>query len=92
VTAAGVVGNAGYNTLRGLGVNNLDASIFRDFKVLERFTIQFRAEALNLSNTPHFAVPNGTSTSPAFGQITSTTTVSRLIDERYLRFGLKIRF
>jgi hypothetical protein len=92
VTANGVIGNAGYNTLRGPGVTNLDASVFRDFKVFERFTIQFRAEALNLSNTPHFSTPNGTVTSPSFGQITSTTTASRLIDERYLRFGLKIRF
>ena len=92
VTANGVIGNAGYNTLRGPGVTNLDASIFRDFKALERFTIQFRAEALNLTNTPHFSTPQGSVTSPSFGQITATTTASRLIDERYLRFGLKIRF
>jgi len=92
VTAAGVFGNAGYNTLRGPGVTNMDMSVFRDFKPLERLTIQFRAEALNLTNTPHFSTPQGNVTSPSFGQITSTTTASRLIDERYLRFGLKIRF
>ena len=92
VTAPGVIGNAGYNTLRGPGVTNVDMSVFRDFKVRERYTIQFRAEALNLTNTPHFSTPQGSVTNAAFGQITSTTTASRLIDERYLRFGLKIRF
>jgi hypothetical protein len=92
VTAPGVIGNAGYNTLRGPGITNLDASMFRDFKAWERYTIQFRAEALNISNTPHFGNPQGNVTNAAFGQITSTTTASRLIDERYLRFGLKIRF
>ena len=92
VTANGVIGNTGYNTMRGPGVTNLDASMFRDFKAFERFTIQFRAEALNLTNTPHFSNPNGNVTSASFGQVTGTTTVSRIIDERYLRFGLKIRF
>lgn len=92
VTAPGVIGNTGYNTLRGPGVTNLDLSVFRDFKVRERFTIQFRAEALNATNTPHFGNPQGNVTSAAYTQITGTTTVSRLIDERYLRFGLKIRF
>lgn len=104
VTTPGVIGNAGYNTLRGPGVTNLDMSVFRDFKVMERFTIQFRAEALNLTNTPHFSNPASNSASATYNtdgsirslggytSITSTTTVSRLIDERYLRFGLKIRF
>jgi TonB dependent receptor len=89
---AGAIGNAGFDTLRGPGVTNVDLSVFRDFKIRERFTVQFRAEALNATNTPHFSNPQGSVTSPAFGQISGTTTVSRLIDERYLRFGLKIRF
>jgi hypothetical protein len=92
VTAPGVIGNAGFNTLRGPGVTNVDFSVFRDFKPRERYTIQFRAEGLNATNTPHFGNPQGNVTSAAFTQVTGTTTVSRLIDERYLRFGLKIKF
>ena len=92
VTVPGAIGNAGYDTLRGPGLTNLDTSLFRDFRVKERFVLQFRAEALNVSNTPHFSTPQGSVTSPTFGQITSTTTISRLIDPRYLRLGLKIRF
>jgi hypothetical protein len=92
LTAPGVIGNAGFNTLRGPGVTNVDMSVFRDFKIKERFTVQFRAEAFNLTNTPHFGTPQGSVTSSSYTQITSTTTASRLTDERYLRFGLKIRF
>jgi hypothetical protein len=92
VTAAGVIGNAGFDTLRGPGATKLDMSMFRDFKVRERFNIQFRAEALNVSNTPAFGTPQGSTTSSTFGQITGTANVARLIDQRYLRFGLKIKF
>ncbi|MDZ4799370.1 MAG: hypothetical protein SGI92_14495 [Bryobacteraceae bacterium] len=40
---------------------------------------QFRAEALNLTNTPSFYGPNTTFTNPAFGKITSQSNFSRLI-------------
>jgi len=92
VTAAGVIGNAGYDTLRGPGPTKLDMSMFRDFKIHERYDIQFRAEAINVSNTPAFGTPQGSTTSSTFGQITGTANVGRLIDQRYLRFGLKIKF
>jgi hypothetical protein len=92
VTAPGVIGNAGFNTLRGPGVTNVDLSMFRDFRVRERLTIQFQAQALNAANTPHFGVPNSNTTSSGYTQITFTTPASRLLDERYLRFGLKARF
>ena len=47
----------GRNTMRGPGVVNLDLSLFRSFKLNDRFNLQFRAEAFNVSNTPHFANP-----------------------------------
>lgn len=97
-------GTAGYNSLRGPGVTNLDASIFRDFKVTERFTIQLRAEALNLTNTPHFGNPGANVSNlqlnpdgsirnlGGFTQITGVSAPSRLTDERFFRFGLRIGF
>ena len=51
-------GTAGFNTLRGPGTVNLDASIFRDFKVTERFNLQFRFNTFNTTNTPHFSNPS----------------------------------
>ena len=50
-------GNAGFDTLRGPGSTNLDLNIFRDFRITERLKAQIRAEAFNLSNTPHFSNP-----------------------------------
>ncbi len=43
---------------RGPGQANWDVSLFKNFTVKERFTGQFRAEALNVFNTPYFAQPN----------------------------------
>jgi len=93
-------GSSGYNTLRGPGATNLDVGIFRNFPVTERIKVQLRAESLNVSNTPHFANPSGTNvsnyvspTNPGgFGQITATQQLSRLLDQRYFRFGFRIIF
>src|SRR5204862_3918060 len=51
-------GNVGRNIMRGPGVVNTDLSLFRTFKLTERFQLQFLTESFNLSNTPHFANPN----------------------------------
>src|SRR5262249_18797364 len=58
--------------VRGPGQANWDLSLFKDFKVRERFTGEFRCEALNAFNTPLFANPNTlyTPTSASFGKIT----------------------
>jgi hypothetical protein len=60
-------GNSGFNQLRGPGSSNFDLALVRNFPVRERIRLQLRAEALNLTNTPHFnnpttATSNGTPT------------------------------
>ena len=67
------------NPLRGPGQINWDVSIFKTFTVTERLNAQFRAEALNFTNTPMFNDPNTTFTSPQFGLISSQANFSRLI-------------
>ena len=52
--ATGTLGNSGFNNLRGPGLFNWDFGLFRDFAVTERVHIQFRGEAFNFTNTPHF--------------------------------------
>lgn len=42
------------------GTDNSNVSLFKDFKLSERFSFQFRAEALNAFNTPQFAQPSTT--------------------------------
>jgi hypothetical protein len=72
-------GNARRGSLRGPAFYNTDFSIFKDFKLRERATLQLRAEIFNLFNTPQFALPNPHVDTPTAGQITSTLHESRQI-------------
>ena len=96
-------GNTAMNVLRGPGVANWDGGLFRAFRVTERVNVQLRAEAFNLTNTPHFNNPgsnvsnyNPTQTDPlrrygGYGEITSTRSLGRDgYDERQFRLGLRI--
>ncbi len=98
-------GTAGFNTVRGPGAVNLDFSLFRSFKIRERLGMQFRAEAFNVTNTPHFANPGASVSSAVFNPdgtvkslgtytvISATTGTGREgIDQRALRFGLRLSF
>lgn len=85
-------GTVGRNTMRGPGVVNTDMSLFRTFKATERINLQFRAEAFNLSNTPHFANPNGNANNSNFGRILATQTADALGRSREFRFGLRLGF
>ena len=73
--------------VRGPGLKNLDFSLFKNFKLVERLSLQFRAEAFNLTNTPSFSLPNQNFNAVAFGQITGTDNAARQI-----QFGLKLLF
>ena len=83
-------GNVGRNTMRGPGVVNLDASLFRTFKLSPTFQLQFRAEAFNVSNTPHFGNPNGNVNSSNFGRILSTQSADAFGRSREFRFGVRL--
>jgi hypothetical protein len=85
VTAA-AFGNSGRDIVRGPGVFNLDASIFRNFDIREYLKLQFRAEALGATNTPQFANPGATVGTATYGIISSST------GERQFRFALKVTF
>lgn len=83
-------GTSGRNLLRGPGVANLDAGIFRTFLLTEAMKLEFRAEAFNASNTPHFNNPAANASDPAsFMRITSTDVNA---PERQFRFGLRLTF
>ena len=80
-------GNVGRNPLLGPGSVNFDFSLFRTIGITERLALQFRADASNLFNTPHFKDPNGDITSATFMDITGAKD-----DERQFRFGLRLAF
>jgi hypothetical protein len=86
-------GTSGYDTLRAPRDFNSDVTLSRWFNLTEHWRMQFRAEAFNLTNTPHFAAPNGDFSSSGFMQITSTLGTGREgIDQRVLRLALKVMF
>jgi len=69
VTQAGQFGNEGRNIARGPGIESVDLSLFKDFRVGESQRVQFRAECFNSLNHPNFGLPENDLESPAFGQI-----------------------
>lgn len=99
-------GTAGRNILRGPGVFNVDFGLFRNFSLSERWGVQFRAEAYNLTNTPNFNNPgsnvsnmrldsDGTIRSlGGFMAITSAASRANNVEagERQFRFALRISF
>ena len=88
-------GTVGRNTLRRPGVVNMDMSLYRTFKLFEKFDLQFRAEAFNVSNTPHFDRANRNVNSSSFGQVTATDSGGRTFAggrSREYRFGLRLGF
>ena len=86
-------GTCGSNILRGPGHINADMGIFRRFQPTERFSVQFRAEAFNVTNTPHFATPTGSISSSNFGVVTGMANTGREgNDQRVFRLGLRLAF
>lgn len=77
-------GTTGRNLLRGPGMVNLDLGVFRRFAITERVNLEFRAEAANAANTPHFNNPNAT-----IGAANFMTVTAALPDQRQFRFGLR---
>jgi len=95
--AAGIAtqGNVGLQTMTGPPTETLDFSIFKAFKVNERFRVQFRAEALNLFNFPIFNTPDGSLGDAGafggngnFGVITSSVAGT----ERHIQMSLRLTF
>ena len=85
--APGVFGNSARNSLRGPGLEDLDVSLSRTFSINERFRLQFRAEAFNLTNTVAFGLPNANVSGGSPGVITSLAA-----DPRIMQFALRASF
>jgi hypothetical protein len=81
-------GNAGRTFGTGPGLFNIDGSLLKDISV-ERFTVQFRAEILNLTNHPNFSIPNTQEGSSTFGQITTLVAGNQA---RIIQLGLHLQF
>lgn len=80
-------GNLGRNVLRGPGLSDTDLSLFKTFSIAERLRFTFRAEAFNAWNHPSFSAPSANIEAATFGNITSTSVGSRV-----MQFGGKLSF
>jgi hypothetical protein len=81
-------GTSGRDILRGPGFSNIDLSIFKIFSITQRTKMEFRFQAYNATNTPHFANPNSDLSQGTFGTITSTLPFSY----RQCELGLRSTF
>jgi len=73
--------------VRGPGLFNWDLSLFKTFAIKERLKAQFRAEALNATNTVYFGNPATSISSSTFGVITS-----QINNPRLLQLGVRFTY
>jgi len=80
-------GTSGRDMVRGPGFSNIDFALFKNFEVTERVRGQFRVQAYNLTNTPHFSNPYDTNLNDGhIGAINSVLTNSWRQVELAMRF------
>jgi len=98
-------GNLGLQSNTGPPTRTMDFSVFKNFAVTERFKVQFRAEAINLANTPQFSQPdaslgdakipagaNGTSPAINGNGLFGKVTGANVGTERHVQFQLRLSF
>ncbi|SPF38799.1 conserved exported hypothetical protein [Candidatus Sulfopaludibacter sp. SbA4] len=56
---------------KGPGLFNFDMNLLKRFTVKERFTAEFRLDAISSTNTPHFPNPTTSINSTSFGRISA---------------------
>jgi hypothetical protein len=78
-------GDSGRGILNAPGQKTVDVSLAKRIPLKSRVTLQLRADAFNLLNTPQFGFPNRNIGAPTAGRI--TTTVG---DNRQMQFAAKV--
>ncbi len=84
--AIGTFGNSGKNILRGPRFFDTDMGLLKNFAVVERVAVQFRAEFFNVFNNVNFSNPQNYLGSTSTGQITSAG------NPRVIQLALKLTF
>jgi hypothetical protein len=88
-------GDSGRNILRGPDTRQLDFSIAKNFPFTEEGSrsLQFRADAFNIFNTPQFNLPNATVGAAGAGTITSAgSPITLQRTSREIQLGLRLFF
>jgi len=95
-------GTAPRNFVRGFGAWQMNLGVRREFPIYENLGLQFRVEAFNIFNHPHFGLIDPSLSSLTFGQATATLAGSlgssglnslyQAGGSRSLQFALKLVF
>jgi hypothetical protein len=85
---AGEIGNTGRNFFRGPGSFNLDMALIKRTAITERWNLELRADATNLTNTAAFGFPTAVANSATFGRIRDTLNSG----SRKVQLGIKLHF
>jgi len=84
--ALGTFGNVGAGSIAGPGTWQFDTALSRTFQIREAQSLEFRAEAFNVTNAFHMQDPVTNFNAGNFGQVTSA------YDPRIMQFALKYLF
>jgi hypothetical protein len=82
----GYFGDVGNGTLYGPHLVNFNMAMYKDFRIREHLTFQFRGEFFNVFNHTNFNSPNASLGAGTFGQLTSAK------DPRTGELALKFKF
>lgn len=85
ISALNERGNLGRNVFRKGPIHNVNAAISKAWAIKKELRITFRAESINLFNTPQFAEPGFELANQNFGAITNT-----LNEGRTFKFTLQV--
>lgn len=97
-------GNCGVGSFRGPGLSTADINLTKNFRITERFNLQFMTQFINFTNTPVFSAPTGSCAPSCNGIITpgpsgggtGTAGTFGLVQSanpgRQIQFGLKLLF
>jgi hypothetical protein len=83
--ALGTFGDVGRNRFNGPGYAATDLALQKDFRVMERFAVQFRFEAFNAFNRPNLWNPNS-------GVGSNFMVINQAFDPRILQFALRMKW
>jgi hypothetical protein len=86
--APGTGGDAGVFNISAPGNSTFDASLFKTFRITERFNAEFRLEAFNAFNKTQLGQPDTNLQDATFGKITT----NQLGTERHGQVSLRVHF
>jgi hypothetical protein len=91
--SAGRYGTCGMNSLEGYPIHLAHVSLAKQFSFTEQVKLVFTAQISNVTNTPHFTIPNNNISNPNPGMFTAASLAANSTPERLgnRQIDLKLR-